>query len=32
VERVDQANAARIEAARERADLVLDLTGWASGS
>ncbi len=32
VERVDQANATRIEAARERADLVLDLTGWASGS
>ena len=32
VERVDQANAARIEAARERADLVLDLSGWAVGS
>ena len=32
VERVDQANAARIEAARVRADLVLDLSGWAIGS
>ena len=32
VERVDQANAARIEAARGRADLVLDLSGWAIGS
>jgi pantothenate kinase len=32
VERVDQANAARIEAARERADLVLDLSDWGGGS
>ena len=29
VERVDGANAVRIEAAAHRADLVLDLTGWA---
>ena len=28
VARVDGANAALVEAARERADLVLDLTGW----
>ncbi|GAW49046.1 MULTISPECIES: nucleoside/nucleotide kinase family protein [unclassified Nocardioides] len=28
VARVDEANAARIEAARDRADLVVDLTGW----
>jgi pantothenate kinase len=28
VTRVDQANAARIEAARDRADLVVDLTDW----
>ncbi|MCW2791393.1 MAG: Phosphoribulokinase/uridine kinase [Nocardioides sp.] len=28
VARVDQANAARIEAARDRADLVVDLTDW----
>ena len=28
VARVDQANAVRIEAARDRADLVVDLTGW----
>ena len=28
VERVDQPNAGLVEAARERADLVLDLTRW----
>ena len=28
VERVDQPNAVLVEAARERADLVLDLTRW----
>jgi hypothetical protein len=29
VNRVDQPNAALIEAARHRADLVLDLTDWS---
>ena len=29
VDRVDQPNAALVEAARQRADVVLDLTGWA---
>jgi pantothenate kinase len=30
VARVDEANAAVVEAARDRADLVLDLSGWAT--
>jgi hypothetical protein len=30
VARVDEANAALVEAARGRADAVIDLTGWSS--
>lgn len=32
VQRVDEANAVRIEEARRRADLVVDLTDWVPGS